>query len=77
MRPGEVLVLCTDGILERRDPAGEFFGTERLKAVVAGRRDGTAGEILERLFGAAIAFGDGRPWEDDATAVVVRRRTSG
>jgi sigma-B regulation protein RsbU (phosphoserine phosphatase) len=74
VRPGEVLVLCTDGILERRDPGGEFFGTERLKAVVAHRRDGTAGEILEALFEAAVAFGDGRPWEDDATAVVVRRR---
>jgi sigma-B regulation protein RsbU (phosphoserine phosphatase) len=76
MRPGEVLVLCTDGILERRDPAGEFFGTERLKAVVAESRDRTAGEILERLFEAAIAFGDGRSWEDDATAVVVRRQVT-
>jgi serine phosphatase RsbU (regulator of sigma subunit) len=74
MRPREVLVLCTDGILERHDRAGEFFGTERLKAVVAERQDRSAGEILDRLFEAAIAFGDGRPWEDDATAVVVRRQ---
>ena len=34
IEPGEVLVLCTDGILERRDAEGEFFGAEGL-AVLA------------------------------------------
>jgi len=34
---------------------------------------GPASAVLERLFEAAFAFGDDRPWEDDATAVVVRR----
>jgi serine phosphatase RsbU (regulator of sigma subunit) len=33
----------------------------------------SAEEILERIFGAAVAFGDGRPFEDDATLVVVKR----
>jgi sigma-B regulation protein RsbU (phosphoserine phosphatase) len=74
VRPGEVLVLCTDGILERRDRAGEFFGGEGLRALVREKTGSSAGEILEGLFAAALAFGDGRPWEDDATAVVVRRR---
>jgi hypothetical protein len=32
--------------------------------------------VLERLFEAAFAFGDERPWEDDATVVVVRRVTA-
>ena len=34
--PGDVLVLCTDGILERRNPDGEFFGEERLRAPAGG-----------------------------------------
>jgi serine phosphatase RsbU (regulator of sigma subunit) len=29
--------------------------------------------ILERLFEAAAAHGGGRPWEDDATLVVIKR----
>jgi serine phosphatase RsbU (regulator of sigma subunit) len=29
--------------------------------------------ILDRLFEAALAWGEGRPWEDDATIVVVKR----
>ena len=72
--PGEVLVLCTDGILERRDTSGEFFGADRLRAIVREHWTKPAEEILEALFAAAVSFGAGRPWEDDATAVIVKRR---
>jgi sigma-B regulation protein RsbU (phosphoserine phosphatase) len=74
IRPGEALVLCTDGILERRDPRGEFFGTEGLAAVVRKNLALGAQDILEKVFEATLAFGDGRPFEDDATLVVVKRR---
>jgi sigma-B regulation protein RsbU (phosphoserine phosphatase) len=73
IKPGEVLLLCTDGILERRDRAGEFFGLERVKSLVRESRCQPAAVILDRLFEAAAGWGDGRPWEDDATVVVVRR----
>src|SRR5262245_29628538 len=72
--PGEVLALCTDGILERRDAKGEFFGGERLRTLVREHQGAPAQEILERLFEAAMRFGDGRPWEDDATAVILKRK---
>jgi sigma-B regulation protein RsbU (phosphoserine phosphatase) len=75
VRPGEVLVMCTDGILERRDAKGEFFGEERLRATVRQNLESTAEELLERVFSAAFSFGLERPWEDDATIVVVRRLT--
>jgi len=73
MEPGDVLVLCTDGILERRDPTGDFFGEEGLERVVREARGASADEILEKLFATTVAHGHGRPWEDDATLVVVRR----
>jgi sigma-B regulation protein RsbU (phosphoserine phosphatase) len=73
LEPGSVLVLCTDGILERRNRRGEFFGEERLKQLVDKNRGTSAEALLEALFAAAIAFGKGRPWEDDATVVIVRR----
>jgi serine phosphatase RsbU (regulator of sigma subunit) len=69
---GDVLVLTTDGILERRGPTGNSFGQSGVEAAV--RRDAPAPEILESVFDAAAAFGDGSPWEDDATIVVVKRR---
>lgn len=70
---GDVLVACTDGILERRNPAGEFFGEERFTALVRARLEAPAAEILEAVYDAAYTFGDGRAWEDDATLVVVKR----
>jgi sigma-B regulation protein RsbU (phosphoserine phosphatase) len=77
MNPGEVLALCTDGILERADAAGEFFGTERLRDLVVAHRAESAQQILERLLEAVKAHGGGLPWEDDATIVVVKRREEG
>jgi len=73
LHPGEVLLLLTDGILERRDKAGEFFGVERVRAAVREHQAQPAETILAKLFDAALAWGDGRPWEDDATIVVVKR----
>lgn len=73
LEPGAVLVLSTDGILERRDARGEFFGAAELRRVVSEDTSAPAEVILDRVFAAAFDFGDGRPWEDDATVVVVRR----
>ena len=73
VHPGEVLLLLTDGILERRDKKSEFFGDERVRSVVREHQSQPATVILERLFDAALAWGDGRPWEDDATIVVLKR----
>jgi sigma-B regulation protein RsbU (phosphoserine phosphatase) len=70
---GGLLVLCTDGILERRDRAGEFFGIPGLEAVARAKATRPAAEILEAIFTTAFDYGDGRPWEDDATAVILRR----
>jgi sigma-B regulation protein RsbU (phosphoserine phosphatase) len=75
LHPGEVLLMLTDGILERRDQKGEFFD-ERVRALVRQHLAQPATVILERLFEAALAWGDGRPWEDDATIVVVKRAAS-
>jgi sigma-B regulation protein RsbU (phosphoserine phosphatase) len=73
LHAGEVLLLLTDGILERRDKAGEFFGLDRVRAIVRELQAEPGQAILDRLFEAALAWGGGRPWEDDATIVVVKR----
>jgi serine phosphatase RsbU (regulator of sigma subunit) len=71
--PGEALVACSDGILERQDADGALFSAEGVAAAAAPHADGPAARILDAIYDAAIAHGQGLPWEDDATAVVVRR----
>jgi sigma-B regulation protein RsbU (phosphoserine phosphatase) len=80
LRPGEVLVLFTDGVTERT-PAGdrdgpEEFGREGIVQAVTAAMDrdaaGIAAEIIERV----RRFGDGLPFSDDVSLVVVKRLTA-
>jgi sigma-B regulation protein RsbU (phosphoserine phosphatase) len=71
---GGVLVLYTDGLIERADASRELFDASRLERVVASHRDHGAAEILAAIFDQAQAFGASRTWEDDATVVVIKRR---
>jgi sigma-B regulation protein RsbU (phosphoserine phosphatase) len=77
LEPGELLVLCTDGVLERRDRQNEFFGTAGVSRVVREAAEASAGTVLDRLFAESFTHGLDRPWEDDATLMVVRRLREG
>ncbi|MGY1724800.1 PP2C family protein-serine/threonine phosphatase [Blastococcus sp. SYSU DS0533] len=76
LRPGDRVLLHTDGITEARSPAGEFFGEERLADFVV--RAETAGEpppeTLRRLMRSVMEHQAGR-LQDDATIVLVEWRT--
>lgn len=67
------LVMCTDGILERRGPAEDFYGEARLVETVRKNLGRPATEILAAVFKECDAFGDQRPFDDDATLVIVKR----
>ena len=73
MAPGDVLIAFTDGILERHDDQGNMFGLGGIEAALGDPRGLSAQEILDRLFDAAEAFGAPAEWDDDATALVIRR----
>jgi sigma-B regulation protein RsbU (phosphoserine phosphatase) len=68
LRPGDALVLYTDGILEGMNAAGEYFGTGRLDDALAlgPRRAGPLVRHLERRF---KDFCNGLPDMDDRTVV--------
>lgn len=70
---GATLVLSTDGLVERTNEAGDQFGEERLRNLVISHPELSAAELLSRLFETCKEFGGSRPWEDDATAVVMKR----
>ncbi len=71
-RPGDLLICCTDGILEHTDPAGEQFGDDRLRAFASQNASLEVTELIRQLNDAVRAFGDGRDPDDDATVAVVR-----
>jgi phosphoserine phosphatase RsbU/P len=73
LKPGEVVVLFSDGVTEATNPAGEEFGEQRLAAVAQQLRHKLAEAILEGLREAVQDWIGGAPAADDVTLVVLRK----
>jgi sigma-B regulation protein RsbU (phosphoserine phosphatase) len=73
IHPDSVLVLFSDGIVERQNNKGDDFDLKRLKEIIIENKNMEAEEILNAIFEAANNFGDKKKWIDDATVVVIKR----
>jgi sigma-B regulation protein RsbU (phosphoserine phosphatase) len=81
LRPGEVLVLFTDGVTERLGPATtderpDEFGREGLVEAVRSAESGTAAEIAAAVIARVRDHGNGRPLDDDVSVLVIKRLLS-
>jgi phosphoserine phosphatase RsbU/P len=74
LQPGDLVVICSDGVTEARNAAGDEFGRERLIETMAGCHGGKPETVLERLFEAVRVFSQGTPQGDDITGLVLRYR---
>lgn len=70
--PGETLLVTTDGVSEARDPAGGFFGDDRLVALCAGGPP-AAGALVRRVTDAVRTFAAGAEAADDLTLLALHR----
>ncbi len=75
--PGDILVLYSDGIVERQGVEGDF-GRERLEDFIraAQLRGDSASAIVDSLLEEVHRFGQSQEFADDVTAMVVRRLES-
>jgi sigma-B regulation protein RsbU (phosphoserine phosphatase) len=73
LKVGDVLLLSTDGVWEARNPQGEFFGTERLGALLREHHEQTSDEIIAVIKNELDAFQAGHPFGDDVTIVALKR----
>jgi serine phosphatase RsbU (regulator of sigma subunit) len=72
----DVMLVCSDGILESFDQAETEFGVDRLEAEFRRAQGGSAEAILFSVLGAVQDFAAPRPLADDMTLVVVRNTSS-
>jgi sigma-B regulation protein RsbU (phosphoserine phosphatase) len=70
---GDTLVAFTDGVTEARNANREFFGRERLYALMA-RHVSTAAELLDLIQGSVQEHMGGAEPSDDITMLAVRRQ---
>jgi sigma-B regulation protein RsbU (phosphoserine phosphatase) len=73
VRPGDLVVLYSDGVTECMTKDGDFFGEERLKQILGEQHTRSAAEIAEAIVMAVDAFREEEPISDDMTLVVLKR----
>jgi sigma-B regulation protein RsbU (phosphoserine phosphatase) len=72
VRPGDVLVLYSDGLTEATSPAGEEYGESRLRELLATVGAGGPDDIRDAILASASAFLGPAPPRDDVTLVVAK-----
>jgi serine phosphatase RsbU (regulator of sigma subunit) len=72
LRPGDVAVLFTDGVLDMENEAGEAFGAPRLQALLEEKGGPDGDHWPARVAEALLAWRGTKEPADDATIVVLR-----
>jgi len=71
-KPGEIMVLYTDGVTEANNLAGEEYGRDRLVDAVKDAVDLTARELVSHMHRSVDEWTEGQGWNDDATFFVIK-----
>lgn len=74
LNSGDVILLYSDGVIDCRNPFGEYYGRKSLRESLASCGDYTAREILESLVKGFQDFTAGCPIPDDITLIVARKK---
>jgi len=72
LETGDVLVCCSDGVVDATNSEGEAFGAERLAACVAGHHEKRAQAIIESVQEELERFAAGGTHVDDKVLVVLK-----
>ena len=72
LTPGDTFVLFSDGVSEAMNPEEDFYGEERLLAVLAESSGATAAETVTRVLADVRAFTAGAKQSDDITVLAAQ-----
>jgi len=73
LRPGDLFVLFTDGVVERANRAGKLFGDRRLRSALTGQPLPDSGALIQlrdRVLAALDRHAEGEVAQDDVTFVL-------
>lgn len=72
-RPGDTLLLMTDGLTEARSPDQEMFGLDRVVEIVEASVSFSSAELVDRLHETVLNHAATPAPEDDVTILAVKR----
>ncbi|MGK9369177.1 PP2C family protein-serine/threonine phosphatase [Melioribacter sp. Ez-97] len=73
LKPDDLMVLYSDGIIERKNGKQNDFDVTGLKKIIERHYDKTPEQLIEIIFDTLYVYGGKKDWEDDATVVVIKR----
>ncbi|MDR9415904.1 MAG: SpoIIE family protein phosphatase [Gracilimonas sp.] len=73
IKPGEKLILFSDGIPEARNTKGEFFSDEAFEEWLLDHKSLSASQMMMNLLKTIEAFAKGEPQSDDITLIIIER----
>ena len=77
MKPGDMFVFFSDGILDARNRRGELFGRGRVEKIIAECAGKSVNCVVDSLFKAAAEHSAGVETFDDQTVVAVMVKDGG
>jgi phosphoserine phosphatase RsbU/P len=77
MKPGDMFVFFSDGMLDARSRSGEMFGRRRVEEIVASCAAKSADCVVDSLFKAVAEHSAGVETFDDQTVVAIKVRDGG
>jgi serine phosphatase RsbU (regulator of sigma subunit) len=72
LKPGDRLVIYSDGVTDAQDVTGNFFGRRRLRATIEAHAHAPAGDLHAAVLRDLDAFTEGAAQADDVTLVVLQ-----
>lgn len=72
LEAGDLIAVCTDGVTEARNPAGEEFGEERWAVAVAEAAGLSPERIVSHVLHAVDTFAAGAEQHDDLTIILLK-----
>jgi phosphoserine phosphatase RsbU/P len=76
LAPNDVVLLMSDGLPERFNPASELFEYERTKEALSAHACAAPRAIVDGLLRASDEWAKGRPLDDDLTLVILKRKAA-
>lgn len=75
LNKGDIVVACTDGLLDSESLRGEFYGKDRVQKVIIDNKTFDSNHLVQFLFDDMLQF-TSKGLQDDVTAIAIRMTDS-
>lgn len=74
-RPGDKLVVYSDGIVDSRNKDGDSFGEDRVQQLIVKGANNSGQQLMDYIFDSSLAYNDKPQLFDDMTMIVLSRNS--